>query len=143
MLNAAFGESSMYKRKLYKYKYKCFQKGSEDAEMMSALNTLAHQQSMSVKKVKKMIMDNHQITIGEVAKMICDVDISFVSCQAIFCYVLGMRCVTAKFVKIVDKYVEIIFILNLCWNLAKSSAKWMLGVAEWSQWSSMAQTGHN
>lgn len=63
--------------------------------MTSTLDTPAHQQSMNVENVKKIIMDNCQITIRQVAD---DVDISFGSCQAIFSDVLGPIHVTAKFV---------------------------------------------
>ena len=45
--------------------------------------------------MKKVILDNRQITIREVAD---DVGISFGSCQAIFMDVLGMKRAAAKII---------------------------------------------
>ena len=49
----------------------------------------------NIEAVKKMILDNHQITIGDVDD---DVGIPFGSCQAIFKDVLGMKRAAAKIV---------------------------------------------
>ena len=50
----------------------------------------------NIEAVKKMILDNHRITIREVAD---DVGISFSSCQFIFTNVLGMKRAAANFVQ--------------------------------------------
>ena len=49
----------------------------------------------SFEAVKEMILNNHRITIREIAD---DVQISFASCQAIFTDVLDMKRATAKIV---------------------------------------------
>ena len=50
----------------------------------------------NIEPVKKIILDNHRITIRDVAD---DVDISFGSCQAIFIVVLGIKRAAANSVR--------------------------------------------
>ena len=49
----------------------------------------------SIEAVKKIILDNRQITIGEIAD---DIAISLGSCQTIFAYVLVIKTVTSKII---------------------------------------------
>lgn len=90
MSNIVFGEFSMNKTSVYKYKR--FQEGREDVEDDERPSTSTIDDN--IEKIKKMIIDNRRITIREIA----DVGISFGSCQAIFSNVLGMKRVAAKFV---------------------------------------------
>ena len=49
----------------------------------------------NIEAVNKILIENHQFTIREVAE---DVSMSVKSCHAIFSDVLGIKCVAAKFV---------------------------------------------
>ena len=64
----------------------------------------------NIKALKKMILDNRQITVREIAD---DVGVSFGLCQAIFTDILGMKRAAAT---IVSKLPN-----NVAWTKAQSS----------------------
>ena len=91
MLTVAFGESTMSKTQVQLW-YNQFKDISDDVRPGRPSSSTADE---NIEAMKKMILDNRQITIREFAD---DVDISFVSCQAIFTNVLGMKGASAKIV---------------------------------------------
>ena len=96
MMTVAFGKSIMSRTQVQLW-YNQFKEGREDVNddaRPGRLSTLTTNGNIeAVKKV--IILDNHRITIREVAD---DVGISFGSCQAIFTDVLGIKRATAKIV---------------------------------------------
>ena len=84
------------KKNVYKW-YKFFQDGVEDAndEPRSGRPSTSTTDE-NVQAVKKIVLENRQITVREVAE---DIGISLGSRYEIFSYVLGMRRVSAKFVQ--------------------------------------------
>ena len=74
-----------------------------------------------------MILDNRRITVGEVAD---DVSILFISCQAIFTDILGMKRATAK---IVPKLI----------NLEPEQCRIDIAVDDVQPRSRFVQKGHN
>ena len=100
MLTMAFGESTMSRTQVQLWSNR-FKQGREDVND----NACSGRSSTSttdenIEAVKKMILDNHRITIREVAE---DIGISFGSCQAIFTDVLGMIHAPAKIVPYAQK----------------------------------------
>ena len=96
MLTVAFGKSTMSRTQVQLW----YNQSNEDREDVSE-DSRPSRTSMSttdedIEAVRKMILDNHRITIREVAD---DVGISFDSCQAILTEVLGMKRVIAKIAK--------------------------------------------
>ena len=95
MLAVAFGKSIMNRIQV-QLRYNRFKEGREDVNddarpdcpSMSTSNE-------NIEAVMKMILDNRQITIRELA---ADVGIAFGSCQGIFTDVLNMKCAAAKIV---------------------------------------------
>ena len=79
MLTAAFSESTMSRTQVQLW-YKRFKEGRENE---------------NIEAVKKLSLDNRQITIREVAD---DVGISFGLCRAIFMNVFGMKHASTKIV---------------------------------------------
>ncbi|XP_025262232.1 protein GVQW3-like [Camponotus floridanus] len=95
MLTAAFGESTLSKKNVYKW-YKLFTEGREDVNDDARPGRPSTSTTDdNVEAVKKIVMENRRIIIREVAE---DVGISVGSCHAIFSGVLGMQRVAAKFV---------------------------------------------
>ena len=94
MLTVAFGESTLSKKNVYKW-YKLFTEGREDVNDDARPGRPSTSTTNENEAVKKIVMENRQITIREVAE---DVGISVGSCHAIFSDVLGMKSVSAKFV---------------------------------------------
>ena len=96
MLAVAFGKSTMSRTQV-QYRFKRFKEGREDViNDTRPGRPLTSTTDENIKAVKNKILDNHRrITIREVAN---DVGISFVSCQAIFTDVLGMKRLAAKIV---------------------------------------------
>ena len=86
MLKVAFGECTVSQKSVYKW-YKLFTKGPEGPST-STINE-------NTKAMKKIVMENRRITIGEVAE---DVGITDGSFHTIFWDILGLKCVAAKFV---------------------------------------------
>ncbi|KAA2237134.1 helix-turn-helix domain-containing protein, partial [Solihabitans fulvus] len=94
MLTVAFGESTMSRTQVQLWYNRC-KGGREDVNDDARPGRPSTTTDEKIEAVKKMIMDNRQITIREVAD---DVDISFGSCQTIFTDVLGMKRAAAKIV---------------------------------------------
>ena len=95
MLTVAFGGSTMSRTQVQLW-YNRFKEGREHVND----DARPGRPSMSttdenMEAVKKIILNNHRITIREVAD---DVGISFGSCQAIFTSVLGMKRAAAKII---------------------------------------------
>ena len=81
MLTVAFGESTMNRTQVQLW-YNRFKKGREDVNDDAPPNRPSTSTTdENIKAVKKIIFDNHRITIREVAD---NVGISFGSCQVIF-----------------------------------------------------------
>ena len=85
MLIVALGESNTSRRQVQIRHNVDFRPGC------SSTSTTAE----NIDAVKKMIFDNRRITVREVAD---DVSISFVSCQAIFMDILGIKLAAEKMV---------------------------------------------
>ena len=95
MLTMAFCESTMSRTQI-QLRYNRFKEGQEDINDDARPGRLSTSTTdVNIEAVKKMILDNHRITIGEVAD---DVDISFGTCQAIFTDILGMKHAAADIV---------------------------------------------
>ena len=95
MLTAAFGESTLSKKNVYKW-YKLFTERREDVNDDARPGRPSTSTTdENVEEVKKIVMENRRITIREVAE---DVGISVGSCHAIFSDVLDMKRVAVKFV---------------------------------------------
>jgi len=94
MLTAAFGESTLSKKNVYKW-YKLFTEGREDVndDARSGRPSISITDE-NVEEVKKIVMENHRIT----REVVEDVSISVGSYHTIFSDVLGMKRVAAKFV---------------------------------------------
>jgi len=91
----AFGESTLSKKNVYKW-CKLFIESREDVNDDTRLGRPSTSTTdENVEAVKKIVLENHRITIREVVE---DVDISVGSCHAIFSDVLGMKRVAPKFV---------------------------------------------
>ena len=88
MLTLALDESTMSRTQVQLW-YNRFKEGREDIndDARPGLPSTSTTDE-NIEAVKKMILDNHRITIREVAD---DVGILFGSCQAIFTDVLGMQ----------------------------------------------------
>ena len=97
MLTVMFGQSTI-SRAQSQLQYNRFKEGQEDDnDNASSDGPSMPTNDDNIEAVKKMTLDNHRITIREVAD---DVGTSFGSCQAYFANVLGMK---PKAVKIVPK----------------------------------------
>ena len=95
MLTKAYGECAMTKTRVYEW-YKRFQDGREDVEDDERPGRPGTSTTdENVEKMKEMVMNDHRITIREVAD---DVGISIGSFHEIFSNVLGMKRVAAQFV---------------------------------------------
>jgi len=94
MLTAAFGESTLSKKNVYKW-YKLFTEGREDVndDARSGRPSTSITDE-NVEEVKKIVMENRRIT----REVVEDVSISVGSYHTIFSDVLGMKRVAAKFV---------------------------------------------
>ena len=80
MLTVVFGESTMSRTQVQLW-YNQFKEGREDVNDDARPGSpIMSTTDKNIEVVKKMILDNRRITIGEVAD---DVVISFGSCQAI------------------------------------------------------------
>ena len=87
------GKVKLNGRTQVKLWYNQFKEGPEYVNDDGRPSTLTTDEN--IEAVKKMILDNRRITIGELAD---DVGISLGSCQAIFTDVLGMERAAAKIV---------------------------------------------
>ncbi|XP_018051304.1 PREDICTED: putative uncharacterized protein FLJ37770 [Atta colombica] len=95
MLTAAFGESTLSKKNVYKW-YKLFTERREDVNDDARPGRPSTSTTdENVEEVKKIVMENRRITIREIAE---DVGISVGSRHAIFSDLLDMKRVAAKFV---------------------------------------------
>ena len=95
MLKVAYGECTVSQKSVYKW-YKlfteCRKKLNDDARPGRPSTSTTNE---NTEVVKKIVMENRRITIGEVVE---DVGISVGSCHAIFPDILGLKRVAAKFV---------------------------------------------
>ena len=95
MLRVAYGECTVSQKSVYKC-YKLFTEGREevndDARPGRPSTSTTNENTEAVKKI---VIENHRITIREVAEY---VGISIGSCHAIFSDILGLKRVAAKFV---------------------------------------------
>ena len=93
LLTVAFGDSTISIRQVQLW-YNLFKEGLEEVnDAARPGRPSASTIDENIEAMKKMILDNHQITIREIA---VDVDISFGLSQAIFTDVLCMKPATAK-----------------------------------------------
>ena len=95
MLKMAYGECTVSQKSVYKW-YKLFTEGREevndDARPGRPSTSITNENTEAVKKI---VMENRQITIREVDE---DVGILVDSCHAIFSDILGLKRMAAKFV---------------------------------------------
>ena len=95
MLKVAYGEFTVSQKSVYKW-YKLFTESREEVnDDARPGRPSASTTNENTEAVKKIVMENRQITIREVAE---DVGISVGSCHAIFSDILDLKRVAAKFV---------------------------------------------
>ena len=95
MLTVVFGESTVSRTQVQLWQNR-FKKGRENVNNDACSGRpITSTTDENIGAVKKMILDNHPITIRVVAD---DINISFNSCQAIFTVGLGMKRAAAKIV---------------------------------------------